>query len=163
MTKERIMPEKVNPIPEGYHSVTPYIIVDGAARAIEFYKRAFGAKELFRMDGPGGGVAHAEIKIGDSYVMLADEHPQMGARGPRSIGGSPVTLMLYVEDVDAVVGRAVEAGAELKRPVADQFYGDRTGSVEDPFGHVWYVATHVEDVPPEELEKRAAAAHQGGA
>lgn len=160
------MPEKVNPIPEGYHSITPYIVVDGGARAIEFYKQAFGATELFRMDGPDGKVAHAEMKIGDSYVMLSDESPEMGARGPQSYGGSPVTLMLYVEDVDTVVGRAVESGATLKRPVADQFYGDRTGSVEDPFGHLWYVATHVEDVPPEELEKRAAAAHaahQGGA
>lgn len=156
------MPEKVNPIPEGYHSVTPYIVVNEGARAIEFYKQAFGATELFRMDGPDGKVNHAEIKIGDSNVMLADEHPEIGARSPRSLGGSPVSLMLYVEDVDAVVGRAVEAGATLKRPVADQFYGDRTGSVEDPFGHFWYVATHVEDVPPEELEKRAAAAHQSG-
>jgi PhnB protein len=163
MTKERLMPEKVNPIPEGYHSVTPYIVVDGAARAIEFYKQAFGATELFRMDGPDGRVAHAEIKIGDSHVMLGDESPEMGARSPQSIGGSPVSLMLYVDDVDAVVGRAVEAGATLKRPVADQFYGDRTGGIEDPFGHFWYVATHVEDVPPEELQKRAAAAHQGGA
>jgi PhnB protein len=163
MTKERTMPEKVNPIPEGYHSVTPYIVVDGAARAIEFYKQVFGATELFRMDGPDGKVGHAEIKIGDSHVMLADEHPEMNARGPRSFGGSPVSLMLYVEDVDATVARAVEAGATLKRPVADQFYGDRAGGVEDPFGHFWYVATHVEDVPPEELRKRAAAAHQGGA
>lgn len=157
------MTDKVNPIPEGYHSVTPYIIVSGAARAIEFYKQAFGATELFRMDGPDGQVGHAEIKIGDSHIMLADEHPQMGARGPQTIGGSPVSLMLYVEDVDVTVGRAVEAGATLKRPVADQFYGDRTGGIEDPFGHVWYVATHVEDVPHEELQKRAAAAHQGGA
>ena len=157
------MPEKVNPIPEGYHSVTPYIIVDSGARAIEFYKQAFGATELFRMDGPDGRVAHAEIKIGDSYVMLGDEHPDMGARGPQSIGGSPVSLMLYVEDVDARVEQAVKAGATLKKPVKDEFYGDRSGSVEDPFGHVWYIATHVEDVPPEELEKRAAAAHQGGA
>ena len=157
------MPEKVNPIPEGYHSVTPYVVVDGAARAIEFYKQAFGAAELFRMDGPDGRVAHAEIRIGDSHVMLGDESPEMGARSPKSFGGSPVSLMLYVEDVDAVVGRAVEAGATLKRPVADQFYGDRTGGVEDPFGHFWYVATHVEDVSPEELQRRAAAAHQGGA
>jgi PhnB protein len=162
MTKERIMPEKVKPIPDGYHSVTPYIIVDGGARAIEFYKQAFGATELFRMEGPDGRVGHAEIKVGDSHVMLADEHPEMGARGPQSFGGSPVSLMLYVEDVDATVERAVEAGAKLKRPVADQFYGDRTGGIEDPFGHVWYVATHVEDVPPEELQKRAAAAHQSG-
>jgi PhnB protein len=157
------MPEKVNPIPEGYHSVTPYIIVDGAARAIEFYKQAFGATERFRMEGPDGRVGHAEIKVGDSHIMLADEHPEMGARSPQSVGGSPVSLLLYVEDVDAVVGRAVEAGAKLKRPVADQFYGDRTGGIEDPFGHVWYVATHVEEVPYEELQKRAAAAHQGGA
>jgi len=163
MTKERIMPEKVNPIPEGYHSVTPYIVVEGAARAIEFYKQAFGATEVFSMDGPDGRVAHAEIKIGDSHVMLGDESPEMGARGPQSYGGSPVSLMLYVEDVDATVGRASEAGATLKRPVADQLYGDRTGGVTDPFGHFWYVATHVEDVPPEELQKRAAAAHQGGA
>src|SRR3954464_4320171 len=157
------MPEKVRPIPEGYQSVTPYIIVDGAARAIECYKQAFGATELFRMDGPDGKVAHAEIKIGDSHVMLGDESPEMGARGPQSLGGSPVSLMLYVEDVDAVVGRAVEAGAKLKRPVADQFYGDRTGGIEDPFGPPWYIATPVEDVPHEELQKRAAAAHQGDA
>lgn len=157
------MPEKVNPVPDGYHSVTPYIIVDGGARALEFYKQAFGATEVFRMEDGGGRIGHAEIKIGDSHVMLADEHPEMGARGPRSVGGSPVSLMLYVEDVDAVVSRAVEAGAKLTRPVADQFYGDRTGGVEDPFGHAWYIATHVEDVPPEELKERAAAAHRGGA
>ena len=157
------MPEKVKPIPEGYHSVTPYLVVDGGARALEFYKQAFGATELFRMEGPDGKIAHAEIKIGDSHVMLGDESPEMNARGPKSFGGSPVRLMLYVEDVDATVGRAVEAGAELTRPVADQFYGDRTGGVKDPFGHAWYIATHVEDVPPEELQKRAAAAHQGGA
>jgi PhnB protein len=157
------MPEKVNPIPDGYHSVTPYIVVDGGARAIEFYKQAFGATELFRMAGPDGKIGHAEIKIGDSHVMLADEHPEMNARSPQAFGGSPVSLMLYVEDVDATVGRALEAGATLTRPVADQFYGDRTGGVTDPFGHFWYVATHVEDVPPEELKKRAAAAHGGGA
>ena len=157
------MPDKVNPIPDGYHSVTPYIVVDGGARAIEFYKQAFGATELFRMAGPDGKIGHAEIKIGDSHVMLADEHPEMNARSPQAFGGSPVSLMLYVEDVDATVGRALEAGATLTRPVADQFYGDRTGGVTDPFGHFWYVATHVEDVPPEELKKRAAAAHGGGA
>ena len=157
------MAEKVNHIPDGYHSVTPYIIVNDGARAIEFYKQAFGATEVFRMDGPDGRIGHAEIKIGDSHVMLADEHPEMGARSPLSIGGSPVSLVVYVEDVDAVVSRAVEAGAELTRPVADQFYGDRTGGLKDPFGHAWYIATHVEDVPVEELQKRAAAAHQGGA
>ena len=157
------MPEKVNPIPEGYHSVTPYLVVDGGARALEFYKQAFGATELFRMEGPDGKIGHAEIKIGDSHVMLGDESPEMGARGPQSFGGSPVSLMLYVEDVDATVNRAVEAGAKLTRPVADQFYGDRTGGLTDPFGHTWYVATHVEDVPPEELKRRAAAAHGGGA
>ena len=157
------MSSEVKPIPEGYHSVTPYIIVNDGARAIEFYKTAFGAVEVFRMDGPDGRVGHAEIRIGDSHVMLADEHPEMGARSPQTIGGSPVSLMLYVEDVDATVGRALEAGAKLTRPVADQFYGDRTGGLEDPFGHAWYVATHVEDVPFEELKKRAAAAHGGGA
>ena len=156
------MPEKVSHIPDGYHSVTPYLVVDDGARALEFYKRAFGAVELFRMEAPGGKIGHAEIKIGDSHVMLADEHPEMGARSPQSYGGSPVSLMVYVEDVDAVVNRAVEAGAKLVRPVANQFYGDRTGGVTDPFGHSWYVATHVEDVPPEELQARAAAAHQGG-
>jgi PhnB protein len=157
------MSEKVKPIPDGYHSVTPYLIVGDGARALEFYKEAFGAAEVFRMERPDGRIGHAEIQIGDSHVMLADEHPEIGARSPQSIGGSPISLMLYVEDVDATVGRAVEAGAKLTRPIADQFYGDRTGGVEDPFGHAWYVATHVEDVPHEELEKRAAAAHQGGA
>ena len=157
------MSDKVKPIPEGYGSVTPYLIVDGAARAIEFYKQAFGATETFRMEAPGGRVGHAEIKIGDSHVMLADEHPEMGARGPQTIGGSPISLVLYVEDVDATVSQAVEAGAKLTRPVKNQFYGDRTGGIEDPFGHAWYVATHVEDVSEEEMHKRAAAAHQGGA
>ena len=157
------MSGEVRPIPEGYGTVTPYLIVNGAARAIEFYKQAFGATETFRMERPDGRVGHAEIKIGDSHVMLADEHPEMGARGPRTIGGSPISLVLYVEDVDATVTRAVEAGAKLTRPVANQFYGDRTGGVEDPFGHAWYVATHVEDVSEEEMKKRAAAAHGGGA
>lgn len=157
------MSNEVKSIPDNYNSVTPYLIVDGAARAIEFYKQAFGATETVRMDGPDGRIGHAEIKIGDSHIMLADEHPEMGARGPQTIGGSPVSLLLYVEDVDATVNRAVEAGAKLTRPVKDQFYGDRTGGLEDPFGHAWYVATHVEDVAPEEMRKRAAAAHQGGA
>ena len=157
------MTDGVKPIPEGYHTATPYLIVGDGARALEFYKQAFGATELFRMAGPDGRIGHAEIKIGDSPIMLADEHPEMNARSPRTLGGSPVSLVLYVEDVDAVVEQAVAAGAKLTRPVANQFYGDRTGGVEDPFGHVWYIATHVEDVSPEELQRRAAAAHHGGA
>ena len=151
------MSAHVKPIPDGYHAVTPYLIVDGAAKAIEFYTKAFGAIELFRLAGPDGKLGHAELLIGDSHVMLADEHPAIGARGPRSIGGSPVSLMLYVEDVDAVVTKAVSLGAKLIRPVADQFYGDRSGGLEDPFGHSWHVATHKEDVSPEELQRRAAA------
>ena len=146
------------PIPEGYRTVTPYLIIKGAAEAIEFYKRAFGATELLRMADPHGRVGHAEIKIGDSVIMLADEHPAMGYRGPRSLGGSSVGILLYLEDVDAVFERALEAGAKAQRPVANQFYGDRTGTLEDPFGHVWTVATHVEDVPPEEMRRRAEAA-----
>ena len=152
------MKNKVKPIPEGYHTVTPYLIVAGAAAALEFYKKAFGATESMRMTGPGGKIGHAEIRIGDSHVMLADEVPEMGYRGPRSFGGSPVTILLYVEDVDATVDRAVAAGGKLVRPVKDQFYGDRSGGVEDPFGHVWYVATHIEDVSSEEMKNRAAAA-----
>ncbi len=151
------------PIPEGYRTVTPYLIVKGAAEAIEFYKRAFGATELLRMADPHGRVGHAEIKIGDSVIMLADEHPAMGYRGPRSLGGSSVSILLYLEDVDAVFERALEAGAKAQRPVANQFYGDRTGTLEDPFGHVWTVATHVEDVPPEEMRRRAEAAMKSSA
>ncbi|HET8541549.1 MAG TPA: VOC family protein [Anaeromyxobacter sp.] len=147
----------VKPVPDGYHSLTPYLIVNGAPRAIEFYVRAFGAAELMRMPEPGGRIGHAELRIGDSIVMLADEHPEIGALGPETIGGSPVTLLLYVQDVDATVARAVSAGARLTRPVANQFYGDRSGAVTDPFGHVWFVATHVEDVSPDELERRRAA------
>ena len=152
------MTSRVKPIPEGYHTATPYLIVRDAARAIEFYKKAFGAQELMRMANPSGKIGHAEIKIGDSPIMLADEVPGMGYRSPESLGGSPVSLLLYVEDVDAVFNQAVAAGAKVQRPVADQFYGDRTGGVTDPFGHVWYVATHMEDVSPEEMRKRAAAA-----
>jgi PhnB protein len=149
---------KVRPIPEGYHSVTPYLYIRGAAKAVEFYKKVFGAKEVLRMPGPAGQIMHAELKIGDSMIMLSDEHPQMGALSPESVGGSPMGLHVYVENVDAVVQKAVEAGAKLDRPVKDQFYGDRSGSLTDPFGHKWYVATHVEDIAPEELSKRAAAA-----
>jgi len=149
------MTGKVKPIPDGYHTVTPYLIVDGASAAIEFYRHAFSATEIMRLEHQGR-VGHAEIKIGDSHLMLADEHPDMGALGPHTVGGSPVSVVLYVDDVDAVVARAVAAGAKLSRPVADQFYGDRSGTVEDPFGHTWHVATHVEDVPPDELRRRAA-------
>jgi len=152
------MPAKVKPIPEGYHTVTPYLIVDGAARALEFYKKAFGAEETFRMPGPGGKIGHAEFRLGNSMIMIADEHPEMGARGPKSAGGTPMSLIVYVEDVDKVFPRAVQAGATVDRPLANQFYGDRTGGVVDPFGHKWYLATHVEDVPPDEMEKRAKAA-----
>jgi PhnB protein len=152
------MTSKVKPIPEGYHSVTPYLIIKNAADAIEFYKKAFGATELFRIDQPDGKIGHAEIKIGDSPIMLSDEFPTMGHRGPQSLGGSPVSIMLYVEDVDAVVNRATTAGAKLDRPVEDKFYGDRAGSLTDPFGHIWHIGTHKEDVSPEEMEKRAAAA-----
>lgn len=151
----------VKPIPEGYHSVTPYLIVRGGGEAIEFYKKAFGAVELFRMAAPDGKIGHAEIKIGDSPVMLADEYPEMGYRGPQSLGGSPVSLLIYVEDVDAVFNQAVETGATVKEALQDKFYGDRMGSVVDPFGHVWHLGTHKEDVSPEEMERRAKAAHGG--
>ncbi len=146
----------VNYIPQGYHTATPYLIVKGAARAIDFYKQAFGATELMRFAGPGGSIGHAEIRIGDSPIMLADEMPQMGYRSPAALGGSPVSVMLYVPDVDKVVERAVKAGAKVERPVADQFYGDRSGTIHDPFGHVWTVSTHKEDVSPEEMQRRAA-------
>ncbi len=150
------MTSKVKPIPEGYHTATPYLIVKDAAGAIEFYKKAFGATELMRMADPQGKIGHAEIKIGDSPIMLADEVAEH--RGPESLGGSPVSILLYVEDVDSVFKQAVAAGAKVQRPLADQFYGDRTGGITDPFGHVWYISTHKEDVSPEEMKKRAAAA-----
>jgi len=154
------MTSKVQPIPEGYHTATPYLIVSGAARAIEFYKKAFGATELFRMAQPDGRIGHAEIKIGNSPIMLADEFPEMGARSPQSLGGSAVSILLYVEDVDALFSQAVAAGAKVLRPVEDKFYGDRSGGVVDPFGHQWHIATHKEDIAPEELQKRAAALGQ---
>jgi PhnB protein len=146
-------------IPEGYHSVTPYLYLKDAARAIEFYKDIFGATEVMRMGDPSGKIGHAEIKIGSSHVMLSDECAEMDERGPQAFGGSPVALLLYVEDVDAVAERAVAAGAKLLNPLEDKFYGDRMGKLEDPFGHVWAIATHKEDVSPEELEKRVAALH----
>lgn len=154
----------VKAIPDGYHSVTPYLIVKGADRAIDFYKKVFGAAQRMRMDGPNGTVGHAEIEIDDSIIMLADEFPDMGFRSPQSLGGTGVSLHLYVKDVDACFNRAVAAGANALRPVQDQFYGDRSGTVEDPFGHVWTISTHKEDLSPEELQKRSEAfmKQQGG-
>ena len=152
------MAANVKAVPEGYHTVTPYLIIKGAAAAIEFYKKALGATELMRMPQPDGRIGHAELKIGDSHVMLADEFPEMNNRGPKSLGGSAVTIHLYVEDVDAVARKALAAGAKELTPVKDQFYGDRAGKLEDPFGHVWYISTHKEDLSPEEIQKRAKAA-----
>lgn len=146
----------VKPIPDGYHSVTPYLIVKGAADAIEFYSKAFGATEVMRLDGPDGKLGHAELQAGDSRIMMADECPEMNALAPQSPGSSGVSICLYVEDVDKVVAQAIEAGAKVQRPLQDQFYGDRSATLEDPFGHVWTVATHVEDVTPEEIDRRMA-------
>lgn len=147
----------VSPIPAGYHSVTPYLLVKDAARALAYYREAFGAEELMRFEGPPGRIAHAEMKIGDSHVMLADEHPDQGFVGPQTLGGAGVSLMLYVDDVDATFARALAAGATSRRPVADQFYGDRVGTLTDPFGHVWSIGTHQEDVSVEEAKRRMAA------
>ena len=147
----------VKAIPEGRHAVTPYLIIKGAANAIEFYKKAFGASELMRMPDPAGRIMHAEIKIGDSRVMMADEIPEMGFRGPQSLGGTPVSLLVYVNDVDAQAAKATAAGAKVTRPVQDQFYGDRSGTLTDPFGHVWTLATHKEDLSPQEIQKRFEA------
>jgi PhnB protein len=149
------MPAK--PIPDGYHTVTAYLHIKGAAKALEFYKKAFSAVELFRMEGPDGRIGHAEIKIGDSPVMLADEHPEMGARGPLTLGGASASFLIYVPDVDARFQQAVAAGATVDRPVKDQFYGDRSGTVTDPFGHMWTIATHIEDVSHEEMNRRVEA------
>jgi PhnB protein len=150
----------VKPVPEGYHAVTPYLIVKGAARAIEFYKQAFGASEIMRFPGPNNTIAHAEIRIGDSVVMLADSPGNNEFRDPQSLGASPVGLMIYVPEVDRTFKNAVSLGAKESRPVVDQFYGDRSGTLIDPFGHVWTVATHVEDVSPQEMQKRMAAMKQ---
>jgi len=151
----------VRPIPEGFHSITPYLIVRDATRAIEFYKKAFGAVELMRLQGPGGTTAHAEIRINDSIIMLGEEMPAMGFRSPQTVGGTPVSLMVYVENCDALAARAVAAGIRIKRPIKNQFYGDRSGQFEDPFGHVWTVATHQEDVSLEEMRRRMAAMEGG--
>jgi PhnB protein len=151
------MATKANYIPEGHHTATPYLIVNGAARAIEFYRQAFGASVVMRIGAPGGKVGHAEVSIGDSRIMLADKFPEWDARGPQSIGGTPVGLALYFENCDAVFNRAVSLGAKVLKPMQDQFYGDRSGTIADPFGHKWTIATHKEDVSPEEVQKRAAA------
>ncbi|HEX2272551.1 MAG TPA: VOC family protein [Acidimicrobiales bacterium] len=152
----------VKPIPEGYPVVSPYLCVDGAEAAIQFYGHVFGATERMRMPAPGGKVGHAELQIGDSLVMLADEFPEMGQVSPKTVGGSPVIVTVYVEDVDATFQRAQEAGAKVVRPPEDQFYGDRAAQFEDPFGHRWSIATHVEDVPPDEMMKRVSAMMGGG-
>jgi len=146
------------PVPEGYHTATPYLICKGAAAAIDYYKKAFGASELKRHGAPGGHIGHAEIKIGDSTIMLADEFPQMGARSPETIGGTPVFIMLYVEDVDTMFRKAIAAGGKELQPLQDQFYGDRSGTLLDPFGHMWTIATHKEDLSPEEMDRRSAEA-----
>ena len=151
------MPGKVNHIPEGYASLTAYFIVNGAARAIDWYKDIFGATEIMRMPGPDGKIAHAELRIGDSVIMLADENAQMNHFGPQQGKRPPIAMMVYVPDVDATFNKAVAAGATVERAVQDQFYGDRSGGIVDPFGHRWYIATHVEDVTPEEMNKRMAA------
>jgi len=147
----------VKAIPDGYHTVTPYIICDGAAAALDYYKKAFGAEEIDRHGGPGGKIMHAEIKIGDSRLMLADEFPEMGAKSPKTLGGTPFGLCVYVNDCDAAFNRAVAAGGKVERPLANQFYGDRSGTLIDPFGHKWTISTHVEDVSPAEMQKRMAA------
>jgi PhnB protein len=152
------MAGNVKPIPDGYNAAIPYLSCKDAARAIEFYKRAFGATELMRFAAPDGKIGHAEIKVGDAIIMLADEYPEMGFRSPQSLGGSPVGIHVYVPDVDALTKRAADAGATVERPVADQFYGDRSVTLGDPFGHRWFFATHKEDLSPDELQRRAAAA-----
>jgi PhnB protein len=146
----------VKPIPDGYPQVTPYLIVDDANAAIEFYNTVLGTTERVRMGAPGDKIGHAELQLGDSLIMLADEFPEMGALSPKTVGGTPVTISVYVDDVDAAYERALQAGAKSVRPLENQFYGDRTGQFEDPFGHRWSVSTHVEDVPPDEMQRRAA-------
>jgi PhnB protein len=153
----------VKPIPDGYTSVTPYLIVKGASKALDYYKMAFGANELMRFNGPDGTIAHAELQIGNARIMLADESPEMGHKSPQSLGGSGTGLMLYVDDADSTFERAVTGGATVMKKVENQFYGDRSGSLTDPFGHVWTIATHVEDVSEEEMQKRMEAAMKANA
>jgi len=145
---------KVPHIPQGYNTITPYLIINGAAKAIDYYKKVFGASVVVRMDGPNGRVQHAELQIGDSRIMLADENPAMGHSSATTIGASPVSLYVYIPDVDRVVELAASEGAKILKPVQDQFYGDRSGFIKDPFGHMWGIATHVEDVSPQEMEER---------
>lgn len=156
------MSPSVKPIPDGYPQVSPYLVVDGASQAIDFYTKVLGATERMRMGAPGGKIGHAELQFGDSVVMLADEFPDMGYRGPKALGGTPVTIGVYVEDVDKTFDAAIKAGAKELRPVENQFYGDRSGQIEDAWGHRWSISTHVEDVPPEEMQRRAAAMAEGG-
>src|SRR5215510_3579476 len=153
------MSSRVKPIPSGFHTLTPHLVVKGASKAIEFYKKAFGAQELGRLSGPDGkSIMHADLKIGDSHVFLVDEFPQMGCRGPEGTAGTPVTIHMYVEDVDAAFGKALAAGAQVKMPLSDMFWGDRYGVLTDPFGHSWSMATHKEDLTPDEIRKRSQAA-----
>src|SRR5918993_2359578 len=151
--REAIMPKKAQAIPKGYHTVTPSLVVAGAAKAIDFYKKALGAEERMRFPGPDGTIMHAELQIGDSIVMLGDEMPEQGGRGPKSIGGTPVSFFVYRENVDAAWKQAVDAGAKPIMPLADQFWGDRTGCLEDPFGHQWWLAQHLQDLTPEEIQR----------
>ncbi len=153
----------VKAIPEGYHSVIPYLVMKGAAQAIDYYKKVFGATEVMRMPAPDGRIGHAELRIGDSHIMLADEYPERGYLGPQSIGGTAVSLMVYLDNVDEVFKKAIAAGGQELQPVQDQFYGDRSGTLKDPFGHMWTIATHVEDVPPEEMGRRAEQYQKGTA
>ena len=151
------MPAKTKPVPQGYHHITPYLIIKGAAAAMDFYKDVFGATEIMRMPQQDGRIGHAEMKMGDSFIMLADEYPEMDIVSPATLGNSTVGILLYVDDADATFNKAVSRGAKVNKPMADQFYGDRSGTVIDPFGHKWTIATHVEDVSPDEMERRMAA------
>jgi len=151
----------VKAVPAGHHTVAPYLAIKNGVEALEFYKMAFGAIESYKLIMPDGRLGHAEIRLGDSVIMLADEFPEFGGKAPPTLGGSPVSIHLYVDDVDAFFKKAVAAGAKERKPVMDQFYGDRSGQLEDPYGHLWWVATHKEDVPPEELQKRVQAMFGG--